>query len=459
MVCDEITHTFNSHEHINDINNIVIKILTHSHYIISDIALQNLILHIVTTVNRIKSGHLIHMDSLNISPVYAHVIDISKNILEKCADIYNFEFNDDEIFFLALNLYGKREFDKQEFITDEINNLVFLGLYKIKEIFGLDFTSNLNLRISLGLHILPLLTRINTNMQLRNIMTFNIKQKYTLAYDLASTFTNTIIPSDKKILDDEITYVALHFVNYIDENSLQKKKRMLIISSLRRSETILLQNNILRNFPSIKEVKIIPKNSLSTTNVDNYNVICTTENDIFINNNKIQKISYFLNDTDIKKIELLLEGFNGPKDILDCFSEDLFYYGDAPSKNAVIKCLYEMAYKQGLADEKLYHSIMNHENVTSTYFGNYLAIPHPEIFSSETSFISVAILPKPILWDDEYVDIVFLVSIQKNNPNAFKLWFYLSFLISNNTTLEEIKKEPTFQNLSKVISKIYEDLF
>ena len=459
LVCDEITHSFSSHEHIDDINNIVIKILTHSHYIISDIALQNLILHIVTAVNRIKSGHLIHMDSLNISPVYAHVIEISKNILEKCADIYNFEFNDDEIFFLALNLYGKREFDKQEFITDEINNLVFLGLYKIKEIFGLDFTSNLNLRISLGLHILPLLTRINTNMQLRNIMTFNIKQKYTLAYDLASTFTNTIIPSDKKILDDEIAYVALHFVNYIDENSPQKKKRMLIISSLRRSETILLQNNILRNFPSIKEVKIIPKNSLSTTNVNNYNVICTTENDIFINNNKIQKISYFLNDADIKKIELLLDGFNGPKDILDCFSEDLFYYGDAPSKNAVIKWLYEMAYKQGLADEKLYHSIMNHENVTSTYFGNYLAIPHPEIFLSETSFISVAILPKPILWDDEYVDIVFLVSIQKNNPNAFKLWSYLSFLISNNTTLEEIKKEPTFQNLSKVISKIYEDLF
>ena len=459
LVCDEITHSFSSHEHIDDINNIVIKILTHSHYIISDIALQNLILHIVTAVNRIKSGHLIHMDSLNISPVYAHVIEISKNILEKCADIYNFEFNDDEIFFLALNLYGKREFDKQEFITDEINNLVFLGLYKIKEIFGLDFTSNLNLRISLGLHILPLLTRINTNMQLRNIMTFNIKQKYTLAYDLASTFTNTIIPSDKKILDDEIAYVALHFVNYIDENSPQKKKRMLIISSLRRSETILLQNNILRNFPSIKEVKIIPKNSLSTTNVNNYNVICTTENDIFINNNKIQKISYFFNDTDIKKIELLLDGFNGPKDILDCFSEDLFYYGDVPSKNAVIKRLYEMAYKQGLADEKLYHSIMNHENVTSTYFGNYLAIPHPEIFLSETSFISVAILPKPILWDDEYVDIVFLVSIQKNNPNAFKLWSYLSFLISNNTTLEEIKKEPTFQNLSKVISKIYEDLF
>lgn len=459
LVCDEITHSFSSHEHIDDINNIVIKILTHSHYIISDIALQNLILHIVTAVNRIKSGHLIHMDSLNISPVYAHVIEISKNILEKCADIYNFEFNDDEIFFLALNLYGKREFDKQEFITDEINNLVFLGLYKIKEIFGLDFTSNLNLRISLGLHILPLLTRINTNMQLRNIMTFNIKQKYTLAYDLASTFTNTIIPSDKKILDDEIAYVALHFVNYIDENSPQKKKRMLIISSLRRSETILLQNNILRNFPSIKEVKIISKNSLSTTNVNNYNVICTTENDIFINNNKIQKISYFLNDTDIKKIELLLDGFNGPKDILDCFSEDLFYYGDAPSKNAVIKWLYEMAYKQGLADEKLYHSIMNHENVTSTYFGNYLAIPHPEIFLSETSFISVAILPKPILWDDEYVDIFFLVSIQKNNPNAFKLWSYLSFLISNNTTLEEIKKEPTFQNLSKVISKIYEDLF
>ena len=29
LVCDEITHSFNSHEHIDDINNIVIKILTH----------------------------------------------------------------------------------------------------------------------------------------------------------------------------------------------------------------------------------------------------------------------------------------------------------------------------------------------------------------------------------------------------------------------------------------------
>ena len=28
-------------------------------------------------------------------------------------------------FFLALNLYGKRVKDKQEFITDEINNLFF----------------------------------------------------------------------------------------------------------------------------------------------------------------------------------------------------------------------------------------------------------------------------------------------------------------------------------------------
>ena len=37
LVCDEITHTFNSHEHINDINNIVIKIHKYiSSFLISD---------------------------------------------------------------------------------------------------------------------------------------------------------------------------------------------------------------------------------------------------------------------------------------------------------------------------------------------------------------------------------------------------------------------------------------
>lgn len=56
---------------------------------------------------------------------------------------------------------------------------------------------------------------------------------------------------------------------------------------------------------------------------------------------------------------------------------------------------------------------MLHEEITYSYFGNGLAIPHPESPQTSTSFISVGILSEPIFWDDTYVDLVFLVSIQK----------------------------------------------
>ena len=233
---------------INEVKNIVTQILVDSHYKISDIALQNLIIHIATAIERMRSGNYLEQQSINLKDddVFHHVLEISNKIIQSCCNKYSLPYTESEVVLLALNLQGKREYDQQEYISDEINKKIYHGLQQINENYNLDLTNDLNLRISLGLHILPLLSRLKTGMLLKNIMTYTIKQKFPFAFDIASTFTYSILPEYKERLsDDEISYLALHFSVSLNQTTpVANRKDILLICSQQKSETILIQQKI-----------------------------------------------------------------------------------------------------------------------------------------------------------------------------------------------------------------------
>lgn len=450
-----------SYASINQVKHLVTQILVDTHYIVSDLALQNLIIHIATAVERIKNKAFVEIGDTSIEPLYEHVYSIATTIMNACCETFLIPYHEGEVYLLAMNLHGKREYDKQDFINDEINDIVYKGLLKIKENYHLDFTNNLNLRISLGLHIIPLLSRLKMNMLSKNIMTYTIKQNFTFAFDLASTFANHVLDVYKERLsDDEISYLALHFSYNLDTiNDIVAGKSILLISSQKKSETILIQQKVIQWFHNIKEICVIPISYITTVCFDDYNVIITTEDDVAKNYSRAIYINYFLTETDLKKIELSLNGFTSLKDITDKFDENLFYTGKLQDKQSVIDVLYQQAKSMGLANEQLYQSILLHEQIASSYFGNNLAIPHPESLLSDSTFIAVAILDEEITWENDAVNLIFLVSIEKDNPKAYKLWYYLSFLISNTEALKKIAAVPTFENLLNIIVEVYKDLF
>lgn len=50
----------------------------------------------------------------------------------------------------------------------------------------------MSLRIALALHTLPLIPRMRLNMQLTNLMTFEIKQKYIIAFNVATLYAEEL---------------------------------------------------------------------------------------------------------------------------------------------------------------------------------------------------------------------------------------------------------------------------
>lgn len=449
---------------INEVKNIVTQILVDSHYKISDIALQNLIIHIATAIERMRSGNYLEQQSINLKDddVFHHVLEISNKIIQSCCNKYSLPYTESEVILLALNLQGKREYDQQEYISDEINKKIYHGLQQINENYNLDLTNDLNLRISLGLHILPLLSRLKTGMLLKNIMTYTIKQKFPFAFDIASTFTYSILPEYKERLsDDEISYLALHFSVSLNQTTpVANRKDILLICSQQKSETILIQQKIKQWFNNINEIKTVSASMVKPEIFDDYNAILTTESKIAEAYPKAMLVNYFLTDTDYQKIEMALNGFTSVKDILDKFDEDLFYYGNVKDKYEMIDILFKKAKKEFKLSDELYDSVMLHEKIASSCFGNKLAIPHPERLITGCTFIAVGIPKEEIIWEgDTSINLVMLVSIDKNNVRAYQLWYYLSFLISNKDMLDRITKVPTYENLISIINDVYKNLF
>lgn len=449
---------------INEVKNIVTQILVDSHYKISDIALQNLIIHIATAIERMRSGNYLEQQSINLKDddVFHHVLEISNKIIQSCCNKYSLPYTESEVVLLALNLQGKREYDQQEYISDEINKKIYHGLQQINENYNLDLTNDLNLRISLGLHILPLLSRLKTGMLLKNIMTYTIKQKFPFAFDIASTFTYSILPEYKERLsDDEISYLALHFSVSLNQTTpVANRKDILLICSQQKSETILIQQKIKQWFNNINEIKTVSASMVKPEIFDDYNAILTTESKIAEAYPKAMLVNYFLTDTDYQKIEMALNGFTSVKDILDKFDEDLFYYGNVKDKYEMIDILFKKAKKKFKLSDELYDSVLLHEKIASSCFGNKLAIPHPERLITDCTFITVGIPKEEIIWEgDTSINLVMLVSIDKNNVRAYQLWYYLSFLISNKDMLDRITKVPTYENLISIINDVYKNLF
>ena len=426
---------------------------------ISDIVFQNLLLHLSTSILRMENGCYLE-ESKDLPNIYLHALDIASEIIHSLCDTYQLEYSVEEVKALALSLQCKQEYSETDSISKDINDFVFTALQIIRDKYDIDFTGDLNLRINLAMHMKPLIARIQSQVFLKNPMTFTIKQKYSFAFDLASEYSFQI--SQKygvRLSDDEVSYLALHFIVGLQKSEKAPcGKPILLISEQRKSNTILIQQQLLQWFPdSVCTIDLANQYELSSVDISHYDVVLTTSRNTLKDIPNAVLINFFLNETDRIKINMALSGIKTIDDILNNFNKTMFFAGDISSKDELIKTLCTKAEHVYPTDGELHRSVQLHETIANTYFGNTIAMPHPDQPMSEKSFICVGIPSTPLKWDsqDENVKLVFLVCLQKNNPVALQLWQYLSFLISDEEIIKTIVQHPTYDNFIIAITEFY----
>lgn len=446
-----------------EIEMVLVSVLLKHHFHISETLFQNLIVHIEMAIKRMKSGFYIGSDEFGGITDFDSEMEVSTEIFQRLAERSYFKVSQEEILNLAIYIKGKSDYENDDYISEEVNTFILHALKEINEKFDIDFRQEIDLRISLALHLMPLLTRIEYNIQNENKLLDQIKQSFPLGFDIAAymcmLLQNTI---DKKIEEGEIAYLAIYFNQYLAKyNDISGKKRILIITSLKRSESILLRQRFATWFSNeITILTLVNTHEVGFLDIEDYDVIFTTEQTELTDKMGAILISFFPSEQEYSKIKLAIDGFNDKFEIVNLFDEALFRYGHFTNKKEVLDKICSISVsKVGDKVFQLREAVELREEIGSSYFGNGIALPHPINPILAETFVSVILLKNELDWDSDgnKVHLVMLVTIEKNNAKVFQLWNYLAKIIQEKGFVDRVIKNPTFVNFRENLSQLLDE--
>ena len=350
---------------------------------------------------------------------------------------------------------GKANKQEGDVISIETEKMVEQTIESIRDKFGIDLTGKLNLKIALTLHCMSLEARVKYNMQIKNDMLEYIRESFPIGYDLGTYMGHLLSQKyGKRIIDDEIALLAIHFYSYVLEDRQQQgKKKILIISTLKKSMTILLRQTLLKWFANeVAVVDIVNTMDMDEDILDKYDLFLTTEQGKYYEMGLAMYVNTFPQEKDYMNIKLNLDGFKDIDSVMALFNERLFFTVSSAEKQDVLKKICESG-AQYCEQENLLEEVMEREEIGSTFFTKGIAVPHPMQAVSSDTFLVVYLSEKPIVWDEDgnQVNLVVLVHVGKNNSQAFQIWDYFSKIFADRTLIKRVLKKPEYDHFIECI--------
>jgi lichenan operon transcriptional antiterminator len=364
---------------------------------------------------------------------------IAENIVKILEDIFEVNIPESETCYITMHLLGSKLLEKDEekellhLIDNQIKSLISKIINEIKNKLNMDFNNDNKLIYNLALHLKPALHRAKYNMNIRNPLINDIKNKYPLAFQIGIIATNVIKRETNYIInEDEIGYIAMHFGGALERKKRysQKIKNIAIICSSGMGTANLL-------LAKLKNSLSINANFIGTYPLHELDRVKNIKPDIILTTIPIQEeigipvilVKTILDDEDLiyirNKIENLYKDTGSQKSLENLFKEDLFFTNlDFKNKEDVIKFLTNQMTSGGYINSDIQKSIFQREQVSSTAIGNLIAIPHPLKATNIESSVCVGILKNSIEWEeDRKVQLVLILVLSKNMTNSFERLF------------------------------------
>jgi lichenan operon transcriptional antiterminator len=212
-----------------------------------------------------------------------------------------------EIDFLALYINNHGNYSNTDYISEDLNNFIVDALEKIHTMYPTDFTHDVNLRISLAMHCVPLISRARNNVQVKNEMLDYIKQSYPYAFDIATYFSYLLSKQYSiQIKEEETAFLAIYFNKSVMESAaFRGSKRICIITNLKRSEYFLLEQYLYDQFQKyIVSITFVTSEELDDLDLDEYDLFFSTEDNRATESGLAMKISSFPDTNELEMMKV-----------------------------------------------------------------------------------------------------------------------------------------------------------
>jgi activator of the mannose operon, transcriptional antiterminator len=352
---------------------------------------------------------------------------------EQLEESFSMKFPENErIYFTWHLISGKRIGDGEEHVY--FQNPVLLSIIhditkRLDELTGYSFEKDSILTKGLAVHMYSVINRLKYGFPISNPLLSEIKKMYPYMFNMVIFALEEIkCAYDLDVPEEEAAFIVLHFQASIErlEGNRGKRKTSLIVCHLGVGISHLLEAKIKQHYSDIHILACIGKASIdeflknnkidfiiSTVSLDEISIPYVVISPLLEGKDK-EKLNQF-----VQQIEETQESRREDnKQLSKLVRGDLVHLGiEIEHPYEVIEMLGNTLYQKGLIQKKFIHSALNRERKSATAIGGNIAIPHGDPNLVIQSAIAVAILREPILWGNDYVSIIFLLAISKEDQN------------------------------------------
>lgn len=416
----------------------ILLVFQRHHIYINDFGLNNIILHLLITIDRIQSGknisEIVPLEKVRSTKDFFAALEIKEYI----ESILNIDISDAELYYLTLNISSNSNPMDYSFVNAEnINNYLDekyihisrKTIQRLEEAYYLEPFDDAFI-VKFTIHIHNLFRRAANNVHVKNPLMVKIKTTYPLIYDMAVFAANEIRRNENIFInDDEIAFIAFHIGTYLENNKINQDKVNCIFlypDYYDMHQTILAQ--IKKNFENdlnimavyaVKELPtVLPPCDLVISTVDtgfDIDAVVIQVN-VFLTQRDIERLREEINAIRLrKKSNVIMDNIN--RFIGYRLFKKEFY---AKDEFEMIKLLTDECILLGLCNASFKYEVLERESLSSTSFNNSVAVPHSLKHNTYRSFMSVVINEKGMQWGNHLVHIIILIGINKDDYTAFQ---------------------------------------
>lgn len=454
----------NGPDELGVIQQLVIKKANEFGYMLNALILDNLVAHLYVAYHRVLN----HQDIILPEEMRAELREdgtfpLAASIVKSMQDTFHTSFPDDEVYYVIIHLSSKQIVTPDSpFVTADVMSLVDEMLRRIHSQFNIDFSKDLNLRMMMAMHTVPLLKRIEYHTTLSNPLMPEIRHRLLVAYDLALCCASVINEKyNCDLSEDEISYFALHIEVALNQKNQMQKKDILLVCATGRGSAQLMRSSFMENYSSeIGSLTCCDVIEVQLIDVSGFDAIFTTVPFSLANRTgkipPIFQVDSLMENGSSEQVKKLLSSASDVRKVSSYFRPEMFITDiEAEDRSELIRQIcrrINQAYPLPKGFEK---AVLEREEMAQTDFGGNAAFPHPCRIMTSDTFISVCVLKKPMQWGRGKVQIVLLSSFEKgfirNNGEIFRV---LSALISDRHYSEMLIAEPKYETLQKIIEMI-----
>lgn len=426
----------------------LIKILGEHQIHLSDLSVQNMVMHIIVTLRRRIFSEEVRLEPNQLVRIkqkeeYAAASELGEIIESK----FNVILPEDEIAYFALHIACKRIYtdsytSKQE--REELDYLLNKIFDKVQESMGYDLHQDNELKGFLYLHIPPMAARLQIGFMIRNPFIMETLKKYPLAVKMTCEACSIINKFyNIRVESNEFCYLVLYFNLALLRKQEVPKKNVLLICGRGRSEMELLTNEIRHNFGNLIN-KVTAEDIFDPAKIQwpEFDlVISTREANIPENVNQLNISNiYNSNYLELIQTELLKTPLTNKK--LEFWLSRISIINNirAHNKGDVIH-EFSIFLKAIGFEGKIEEKILLCEAIISSEIGNKCAFIHALSSSIEESKIVIGVCKHPVLWDNQEVQILIYGECAFSDRGMIDTLYKLLQKISNKDDLVSILRE------------------